>query len=95
MMANMSTEKLQELLEREEIRLDNYKKKRTELDEKIRATEAAIQKYRVMLNNNQYLGFVSLVQEKGISLNEIMTAIQQGDLLSLQERIEELQEEEK
>ena len=94
-MANMSTEKLQELLEREEIRLDNYKKKRTELDEKIRATEAAIQKYRVMLNNNQYLGFVSLVQEKGISLDEIMTAIQQGDLLSLQERIEELQEEEK
>ena len=94
-MANMSTEKLQELLEREEIRLDNYKKKLTELDEKIRATEAAIQKYRVMLNNNQYLGFVSLVQEKGISLNEIMAAIQQGDLLSLQERIEEVQKDEK
>ena len=94
-MANMSTEKLQELLEREEIRLDNYKKKRTELDEKIRATEAAIQKYRVMLNNNEYLGFVSLVQEKGISLNEIMAAIQQGDLLSLQERIEEVQKDEK
>lgn len=94
-MANMSTEKLEELIKREEDRIDNYKKKRVELDEKIKAAEGAIQKYRLMLNNNQYLGFISLVQEKGISLNEIMAAIQQGDLLALQERMEEAQKEEK
>lgn len=79
---------VQEIIKKETIRLDKLKAKRAELDEAIKKCESKIEKYTLVDNNAKFTSFTTSLASKGVSVEEILLAVQSGDLLSLQEKIE-------
>lgn len=87
---DMASDKLtlKEKIEREEKKLQDLTAKRDELNKKIRRVELNLSNYRLMENDNKLSAMNALAEGVGISVDEIMTALQNGELLSLQEKIE-------
>ena len=83
----MSSDKLtlREKIEREEAKLNSLTAKRDEL--KIRKVELTLSNYRLMENDNKLTAMNELAERAGISFEEIMTALQNGEMLSLQEKM--------
>lgn len=65
-----------------------YEEKIKEIDEKINQSDAKIDEYIVMQNAQRYKALTSAAAAGGIDIDDILMALQTGDLLSLQERIE-------
>lgn len=82
-------DKIIESRAREQQRLKELKEKRQKLDEKIKLAEANIEKYTNMINQKKFSQVTDVLNSTGLSIDEVMAAIQKGDLLSLQEKIEE------
>lgn len=87
----MTSDKLASLIAKEKERLGVMIGKRAELDEKIKKSEAKIREYEMMENSRKYGALSSVVNEKGLSLDDILSALQSGDFLSLQEQMESAQ----
>jgi SMC interacting uncharacterized protein involved in chromosome segregation len=85
----MSSDKLtlREKIEREEAKLNSLTAKRDELNKKIRKVELTLSNYRLMENDNKLTAMNELAERAGISFEEIMTALQNGEMLSLQEKM--------
>ena len=84
----MTSEKLKALIEKEEKNLEKYRAKKAEYDEKIRKSEVKLNEYKMIENSEKLNALAITAQKKGLSLDDIFTALQKGDLLSLQEQIE-------
>lgn len=84
----MTSEKLAAMIAREKKILETNMAKKAELDEKIRKSEAKLQEYEIMQNSQKYNDLASLARDKGFSLEDVLVALQSGDLLALQERME-------
>lgn len=84
----MSNDQLDKVIQKEEEKLAGLKKRKADIEDKIKKSESKIQQHRLMRNSNQFTAFIEAAQQKGVSAEEIMSALQAGDFLSLQERIE-------
>lgn len=86
----MSENKLtmREKIEREQRKLDAMRLKRDELNKRIRKTELAISNYRLMENDQKMSAMSDLAESAGISVEDIIAALQGGELLTLQKKIE-------
>lgn len=90
----MNNSKLAGMIEKEQENLDKLKKKRADLDEKIRKSEAKLQEYEMMNNSRKFDMLQGVVKGTGLSMDDIMLALQNGDFLSLQEQMEAKEKEE-
>ena len=84
----MGNNKLAGLIAKEQENIDKLKKKRADLDEKIRKSEAKLQEYEMMNNSRKFDMLQGVVKETGLSMDDIMSALQNGDFLALQEQME-------
>lgn len=85
--------KIEEKLKKEQENLMKFKKKRATLDEKIKECESNIERLTLLKDNQKYTSFANSVQKKGLTVEDIISALQTGDFLSLQEKIESNAEE--
>lgn len=87
---SMSEKKLtmKEKIEREQERLEVLLERRAELNQKIRRTELAISNYRLMENDQKMSAMSDLAESAGISVEDVIAALQEGDMLALQEKID-------
>jgi hypothetical protein len=85
--------KLDEKLKKEEENLIKFKDRRATLDEKIKECESNIERLKLLKDNRKYTKLANSVQKKGLTVEDIISALQSGDLLSLQEKIESNAEE--
>ena len=90
-MSNEKQTNLSVMIEREETILKKYKAKRAEYDEKIKKSEAKLHEYRMMENSQMFNTISEAARNKGLSVDDIITALQTGDLISLQEQLEAAQ----
>lgn len=80
--------KIEEKLKKEQENLMKFKEKRATLDEKIKECESNIERLTLLKDNQKYTSFANSVQKKGLTVEDIISALQTGDFLSLQEKIE-------
>jgi len=85
--------KIEEKLKKEQENLRKFKEKRATLDEKIKECESNIERLTLLKDNQKYTSFANSVQKKGLTVEDIISALQTGDFLSLQEKIESNAEE--
>lgn len=84
---------IQEKIEKEKKKLQALKEQKAVLDEKIKKSEAEIERCEMIVNQQKYSLAASVFENKGITLDEILQAVQAGDMLSLQEKMERITEE--
>jgi len=87
-MTKKGTENLVELLSAEKAKRDKLKADLLKIKDKIRVCDEKISKYEILLNGALYSNLMGELQAVGVSVDEIMEAVRNGDFLSLQERIE-------
>lgn len=87
----MTSEKLNELITREKNSLKKLYEKRAEIDAKIKKGETKLQEYEMMSNSQQFGALTSVISKNGLSVDDLLAAIQNGDLLTLQEKLEAAQ----
>lgn len=80
---------IKEKLEKEEKRLQALKSQKITIEEKIKKTEAEIEKYSNLINQKKFSEMSEVLTANGLTIDEILKAVRSGDMLSLQERIEE------
>ncbi len=88
-------ERLKESLKKEQEKLSELKLKREKLDDRIKEKERLINKYQMMINQEKFSQVNDVISSNGLSLDELMSAIQSGNLLSLQAKIEKQSENKK
>ena len=79
---------LAEKIDQETAKLNDLIKKRTELDQKIKKTQETLAKYKLVKNNQKLIALEQATVGTGISVEDILDALQSGDFLALQERME-------
>lgn len=79
---------IREKLEKDKETLAKLKEKRSVLDEKIKKVEASIEHNTMLLDQKKFSEVNNVLNSKDLSIDEILKAIQSGDLLSLQEKME-------
>lgn len=89
----MTSDKLTALIARERKNLEGYKKKRAEYESKIKNSEAKLQQYEMMESSQKFDAVSAAVAQSGLSLDAVLAALQNGDLLALQEQMEAAQSE--
>lgn len=87
----MTSEKLMALIEKEKANLQKLRNRRDELDEKIKKSEAKLNEYEMMNNNKKFGAMASILTQSGLSMDDVLAALQSGDLVSLQEQMEAAQ----
>lgn len=83
----MNNKNLSEKIKAEEEKLETLKNKREEIDKKIESIENSLEKYRLMANNSKYIELQNAAKETGISVEDILEALQSGSLDELQSLI--------
>lgn len=84
---------INEKLTKAEKKLQSLKEQRAVLDEKIKKTENEIERCNSIINQKKFSEVSQVLNAKGLTIDEIMRAVQAGDMLSLQERMEEITKE--
>ena len=77
-----------ELLEKEKATLKSLKGKRSALEKQIRESENRILNYDNILNTKRFSEVDDVLNKKGVSLEDIVAAIKNGDLSSINNKIE-------
>ena len=83
----MSSKNLNEKIKAEEKKLEALKNKRGEIDKKIQGIEDELEKYRLMVNNAKFIELQNAAKEIGVSVDDVLTAMQKGSLTELQNQI--------
>lgn len=83
----MSSKNLSEKIKAEEKKLEALKNKRDEIDKKIQGIEGELEKYRLMVNNSKFIELQNAAKEIGVSVDDVLTAMQKGSLTELQNQI--------
>lgn len=89
----MTSEKLTELINKERSNLKKLTEKKAEIDAKIKKSESKLQEYEMMSNSQQFGTLTSAISKSGLSVDDLLSALKNGDLLSLQEKMEASQNE--
>lgn len=84
---------LDNLIAMEEEKLGKLEERQNDVNKKIKACKSNIEKYKLMKNNEQFNALSNALDGKGISIEEIVAAVSAGNLLSLQEKIKNMDEE--
>lgn len=84
----MATMSLSERIKQESAKLDELMAKKADLDRKIKKSQEKLEKYRLVQNNEKFSAIEKATQGTGVSMDELLAALQSGDLIGLQERIE-------
>lgn len=80
---------LNDKIEKETERLNELRKKRDDIDIKIRKSEEELEKYQLLQNSVQYEEIRKATEEIGISITDIIAALKSGgDMAGLQKRLE-------
>ena len=87
----MKNEKLAAAIEKEKKNLAGYEAKITEYEEKARKSRAKLNQYEMMEKSEKFGALTEAVQTTGVSIEDILMALQTGDLLALQEQMEAAQ----
>lgn len=90
----MSSKNLSEKIMAEEQKLKALKSKRDDIDKKIQNIEASLEKYKLMANNTKFIELQNAAEETGVSVEDLLTALQTGSLTELQNRISKQQQNE-
>ena len=69
--------------------LAKLEEKKAALDRRIRACKADIEKYTMMKNHEQLNAISNALDNRGVSIEDVLAAIASGDLLTLQEKMEQ------
>lgn len=85
---------LAEKIEQETAKLNDLMEKRAAVDRKIKKAQENLEKYRLVQNNQKFTALEEATAGTGVSVEDILAALQSGDLLTLQERMEAAQEKE-
>lgn len=85
---------LENMIVAEKEKLEKLETKQAELLKKIKLCKSNLEKYEMMKNNQRYNALANSLDNKGISFDDIISALSAGDLLSLQEKIEHTVEKE-
>ncbi len=80
---------LDEAIQRELEKKARYQEKLEELQRKINKCDANLKKYQHIKNEQQLNNISKVLERSGITIDEIMVALVNKDLLSLQEKMEE------
>lgn len=78
----------EELLAAEKETLAKLEAKKEDLDKKIKACKANIDKYELIVNSDRLKAISEALGAKGVSLDEFMLAINLGDLTELQDKFD-------
>lgn len=84
----MANRDLSEKIKQESEKLKGLREKRAELDQKIKKSESILERYQLMQNNEQYEAIQKATKNSGLSIDDILSALNTGDMLGLQERME-------
>lgn len=84
----MANRDLNEKIKQESEKLKALREKRAELDQKIKKSESILERYRLMQNNEQYEAIQKAIENSGLSIDDMLSALNSGDMLGLQERME-------
>lgn len=76
------------MIEDYKAKLERVEAKQNELSKKARAYKAEIEKLELMKNNQQFNALSSVLNDKGISIDDIQAAIAAGNVLALQDMID-------
>lgn len=79
---------LAEKIAQETEKLNDLIEKRVTLDRKIKKVQENLEKYRLVQNNQKFTALEQATAKTGVSVEDIIAALQTGDLLTLQERME-------
>lgn len=82
-----NAEKIKECLTNEEQKLALYTEKRDKLNDKISHSEERIRQYRMMLDQKKFNETNTTLDAYGLTLEEIMAAVNSGNFLSLQDKL--------
>lgn len=77
-----------EKLEKIQKKIDSLKRQKEEIEAKIKKAQDEYDKYNSILNQKKFNEMNEVLLANGISVNELLAAIKNGDVLSLQEHIE-------
>mgnify|MGYP006920847194 CR=1 FL=1 len=91
----MANRDLNEKIKQESERLKELQKKREELDQKIKKSESVLERYHLMKNSERYEAIQRATESSGLSIDDILSALKSGDILGLQERMEEAKTKER
>lgn len=84
---------IEEKIEKDKAVLNDLKEKKSKLEAKIKKVEESIEYNTMLINQTKFNEVNNVIASKGLSFDEIIKAINNGDLLSLQKRIEQSDEE--
>lgn len=87
----MTSEKLNTLIDKEKSNLEKLMKQKENLDAKIKKSQTKLAEYEMLQNNQKYGALSSVAVKSGLSVDDLLAALQNGDLLALQERMEAAQ----
>jgi len=90
---NKSDDKLLKQTLAEEARLNRYNRQLADITEKIRHTEERLVQLKTERITNVYNAAESIFSIKGLTFTEVMSAVEHGNLLELQEKIESQSQE--
>lgn len=79
---------IDEKLEKMTLKLEAYINKKNNLDEKIKKLKEEIENLNKVKNSKKFDEVSNVIKVKGISFDDLLKAIENNDLLTLQEKIE-------
>lgn len=79
---------LDSVIAAEKAKLAKLEEKQADIAIKIKTCKSNINKYTLMKNSNQFNALSNALDGKGISIEDILSAVSSGDLLGLQEKLE-------
>lgn len=81
---------LDKLIAEETEKLNKLAEKRAKIDDAIKKAKSNIEKYTLAKDREKVAALSNALDGKGVSFDDILAAVQNGDLLSLQEKMEKL-----
>lgn len=79
---------LDNMIKVEQEKLSKLEEKQADIVKKIKACKSNIEKYTLIKNNQKFNSLSNALEEKGISIEDVLSAVAAGDLLNLQSKIE-------
>lgn len=79
---------LESLIQAEQKKLEKLEEKQADIAKKIKVCKDTIHRYQMMKDSQQFSAISNALDGVGISIEDVLSAIAAGDMLSLQEKIE-------
>lgn len=87
--SNKAIDKIHKDIEKEQARLSALERKRSEIDNDIKASKSEISKLNEQLRQEKFNIIDTIINGNGVTVDELLRAAESGDFLSFQEKIED------